>query len=118
MLDYQLQFDEIFPVNDLSLTIELAQEVLELCTEFRDKGVCGIDMAGHENLTHIDPTPKEIIDVFKVRWHRVLLTYLSVWEGTDQPIEMKQPMQYIQWHVKKFTISPVFVVKSSSAKCI
>ncbi|KAK2169246.1 hypothetical protein NP493_1199g02112 [Ridgeia piscesae] len=44
---------------------ELAEEVLELCTEFRDKGVCGIDMAGHENMIHVDPTPKEIIDVFR-----------------------------------------------------
>jgi len=81
VLDYQLQFGEIFPLNNLSLTTELAEEVLELCTEFRDKGVCGIDMAGHENMIHVDPTPKEIIDVFRVRWHQVLLTYLSIWEG-------------------------------------
>ncbi|KAI0218366.1 Adenosine deaminase [Lamellibrachia satsuma] len=42
---------------------DMSKEVLELCTEFCNKGVIGIDLAGLE--TETDPTPQEIISVFK-----------------------------------------------------
>lgn len=57
----------------------MSKEVLELCTEFCNKGVIGIDLAGLE--TETDPTPQEIISVFKVRWNPLSVS-LMLWAGS------------------------------------
>ena len=44
-----------------------SSEVLELCREFKDRGVVGMDLAGSENFTEKNPTQEEHIQAFKVQ---------------------------------------------------
>lgn len=46
----------------MGIFVEIAKDVLQLCNEFKNDGVVGIDVAGAEFF----PTPPEIRDVFKV----------------------------------------------------
>ncbi|ELU09132.1 hypothetical protein CAPTEDRAFT_228813 [Capitella teleta] len=45
--------------------IKWSQEILDLCIEFKGQGVVGIDLAGDENMTEVDPTHVQHIAVFQ-----------------------------------------------------